>query len=173
MTHTQNSLSFEVALIDGMICCNDGKENVLVGAADESIEFLENLRGSLITSDRPFTTGATFFVLGKKKSEVQLLDCQVSFNHSDIEHEMNSFLKKNGVEIKDLSIIAHSGIDLHSSWKKQVNYQDYSGLYYSSSAFGFHIAHDYLKNTTDSEYALIINAQSNSKYGFTLLKKVK
>ena len=60
MTHTQNALSFEVALKDGLLCVDEGKNSVLVGAADEAIPFLERLRGSLIETDHAFTSGATF-----------------------------------------------------------------------------------------------------------------
>ena len=44
MTHTQNALSFEVSLIDAILLLKEDKENVLLGAADEKIEFLKNLQ---------------------------------------------------------------------------------------------------------------------------------
>src|SRR4030095_12709097 len=47
MTHTQNNLSFEQALMDGMLCFKDGCSNVLVGAADEMENELYNVHARL------------------------------------------------------------------------------------------------------------------------------
>ena len=169
MTHTQNSLSFEVALIDAMMCCADGKTNVLVGGADEAIDFLEDLRGTLIHSERPFTSGASFFVLGNTPKKVKVLDCAISYSAISCEDFIADFLKKNNVKESQISLVSHSGINSNIG-AKQVNYQDYTGLYYSSSAFGFHLATDFLMNN-DAEFALVVNAQSNGKLGVVLLGK--
>lgn len=169
MTHTQNSLSFEVALIDGILCVNDGKKHVLVGAADEAIDFLEGLRGTVIHSSLPFTTGASFFVIGENPTEVGVMDCTVSFQHQAIDTEITAFLQKNNITIEDIDVVFHSGIVVNDFNKTTINYQDLSGLYYSSSAFGFHLAHDYLKQNKNSKLALLVNAQSEGKLGLTVL----
>ena len=81
MTHTQNNLSFEVALIDAIMCCKEGKANVLLGAADEAIDFLKLLKQTVIQSDLQFTSGTTFMVIGKEstKSRIGIQDCTVEF----------------------------------------------------------------------------------------------
>ena len=169
MTHTQNSVSFEVALIDALMCANEGKSNILVGAADEAIEFLEGLRNEIIHSDRQFTSGASFFVLGEKATPVQVIDCDVEFGAHSINATIDHFLEKNQLAIQniDLALTAEE-IDLGA--QKTMNYQDYSGLHYSSSAFAFHIAHDFLK-ANNSKFALIVNNQSTGRLGLTLLAK--
>lgn len=170
MTHTQNSVSFEVALMDAMMCMNDGKTNVLVGAADEAIDFLELLRGEIIHSDRPFTSGASFFVLGNETKEVEVLDCQVHFNIHDVFSVLNDFLTENGTSLNEMDLVLHTGLEFPVPLKKGMNYQDYTGLHYSSAAFAFHMAHDFLIEN-DSKFACIINAQTTNRLAFTLLRK--
>ena len=170
MTHTQNSLSFEVALLDAIICVREGKEHVLVGAADEAIDFLELLRPTVIQSPLPFTSGASFFVLGKDAEDgVKLLDCAVHFEAIETQAAVSQFLKKNGIAPDELSFIAIEHTEnIGLEGIETLEYGIYTGLYYSSSAFGFHILHDFLKNSL-KKYALLINNQVQGKLGLTLL----
>lgn len=169
MTHTQNSVSFEVALIDALMCATDGKTNILVGAADEAIDFLEGLRNKIIDSERQFTSGASFFVLGNKENNVKVVDCHVEFGAYAANETIEQFLAKHKISIDDIDLVLMAEpIDLKS--KKSINYQDYSGLYYSSSALAFHIGHDFLKSN-DSKFVLIVNNQSKGRLGLTLLGK--
>lgn len=169
MTHTQNSVSFEVALIDALLCAKDGKSNVLVGAADEAIDFLEGLRGEIIQSDRQFTSGASFFVLGPQEKLVKVIDCDIEYGTQSIHQSIDQFLAKNNVTINQIDLVLFAeNIDLNA--KKSLNYQDYTGLYYSSSAFAFHIGHDFLKSTNSSK-VFIVNNQSDKRLGLTLIEK--
>ena len=63
MTHTQNSLSFEQALMDAMLGIKDGFEHVLVGGADEEEESLYNMRARLKNDQLHLVSGASFFIL--------------------------------------------------------------------------------------------------------------
>lgn len=169
MTHTQNSLSFEVALLDAMMCVREGKKQVLVGAADEAIDFLELLRPTLIRSTLPFTSGASFFVLGKEAGDVKLLDCAVHFEAIETPTAISQLLEKNKIAPGELSLIAlehaeNTGIEDVET----LEYGRYAGLYYSSSAFGFHVLHDSLKNSS-KKYALLVNNQVQGKLGLTIL----
>lgn len=172
MTHTQNSLSFEVALMDALFCIKEGKQNVLVGAADEAIEFLENLRPLLISDDYPLTSGASFFVLGNATSahEICVADCKVFFNETDIDNKITLFLRENNLAVEDIDLVLTSNLELVNSFKKTCNYQNYTGLHYSSSAFAFHIGFDFLKHS-DSKTVLILNHQTKNRIGLTLLRK--
>lgn len=169
MTHTQNSVSFEVALIDALICANDGKSNILVGAADEAIDFLEGLRGEIIHSDRQFTSGASFFVLGTKKTSVKVIDCAVEFGSHSIADSIDQFLSKNNSSTKEIDLVLFAE-PIELNVKESINYQDYTGLHYSSSAFAFHIGHDFL-TTTRSNLVLIVNNQSKNRLGLTLIAR--
>ena len=173
MTHTQNNLSFEVSLIDAILCLNDGKNNVLVGAAEEKIDFLEKLKPSLIQQPSPLSSGASFFVVSndKQSAKVGILKVEALFNVENIEDEINSFLKKQNIATDALDLVLHSGEDLKGlEFKKALNFLDYSGLHYSASSFALHIGHDFLENN-DAEYVLIINSLCSQKLGLILIKK--
>ncbi|HVG42231.1 MAG TPA: beta-ketoacyl synthase chain length factor, partial [Chitinophagaceae bacterium] len=43
ITHTQNSLSFEQGLIDGMLSIREGHNNILIGGADEQEDAIYNM----------------------------------------------------------------------------------------------------------------------------------
>lgn len=67
ITHTQNSLSFEQSLIDGMLCVNDGYSNILVGGADEEEEEIYNSKARLNNEEIHLTCGASFLYCQCKK----------------------------------------------------------------------------------------------------------
>lgn len=169
MTHTQNSLSFETALIDGLLCIQEGKNNVLVGAADEAIDFLDLLKPEVIQTDLQFTSGATFLAIQPERptSGKRIIDCSVNFNNENTEESISTFLTKNNIAISDVELVLFSGGIPDSIGTKQINYEQYTGLYYSSSAFAVHLANDY--NLTEGKSVLIVNHQVEGKLGLTLI----
>lgn len=167
MTHTQNSLSFETALIDGLLCVQEGKENVLVGAADEAIDFLNLLKPAVIQSDLQFTSGVTFMVLEPATAGKSILDCTIQFNNEDTAASISQFLAKNKINSAAIELVLFAGECPESIGNKQINYEQYTGLYYSSSAFACHMAHDYV--LSEGKYTLIVNHQVNGKLGLTLV----
>lgn len=171
MTHTQNNVSFEVALLDGMLCVNDGKENVLVGAADEHIKFLELIQPSLISDKYPLSTGASFFAISNLKSDIGIKNVKVNFNSKNVEEELNTFLAENGYQKEQIDVILHSnsGISILDH-QDSIDYLQYSGLHYSASSFALHIAHDHLKNSSNKT-AVIVNDMCAGKTGFMLVVK--
>ncbi|MFA7274766.1 MAG: beta-ketoacyl synthase chain length factor [Crocinitomicaceae bacterium] len=169
MTHTQNNLSFEMALIDGMLCCKEGAENVLVGTADEAIEFLNSLKPSIFLAESNLTSGATFMAISpvKKASSVAVLDCSTHFGTVDLKQEIEIFLAKNDLGLATISrIFTNTDIDLVG---EKILYEDFSGLYFSSAAFGTHMAHDWLQKNPN-KYALVVNTGCSKNTGLILLK---
>lgn len=173
MTHTQNALSFEVALKDGLLCIDEGKNSVLVGAADEAIPFLERLRGSLIETTHPFTSGATFFVLsGEKGNSISHIQaCDVSFSKEAAESQVEQFLNLNKCSFEDLDLILEAGSDFQSKAKKHYSFPDYSGYYQSASAFAVHLANDWFIINKNDKKVLIINNLESNKLGLTLISR--
>lgn len=172
MTHTQNNLSFEVALIDAFLCIEDGKKSVLAGAADEKIEFLEAFQGNLIRNDQPLASGATFMALGDVNSTgIGIVDVKTHFTKVDTAEVVQAFLKSNGLEPNDISFVAYSDEEdyLANYNCEKMNYLEFSGIHYSASAFATHIAHDYLKNK-DAKFGLIVNTVCEGNTGLILLK---
>lgn len=167
MTHTQNSLSFETALIDGLLCVQEGKNNVLVGAADEAIDFLNLLKPDVIQSDLQCTSGVTFMVLQSAKTGKSIVDCTVQFNNQDTADSIAQFLAKNSISPTSVALVLFAGECPDTIGERQINYEQYTGLYYSSSAFACHMAHDYV--LSEGKYVLLVNHQVNGKLGLTLI----
>ena len=171
MTHTQNALSFEVALKDGLLCIDEGKNSVLVGAADEAIPFLERLRGSIIETDHPFTSGATFMVLSGEKGNAicGIKACEVYFSVENAERQIEQFLKANNLNFQDIDLVLEAGSVFKQYAKKHHSFPDYSGFYQSAASFAVHMANDWLlKNAADQRILIVNNLESN-KLGLTLI----
>lgn len=171
MAHTQNALSFEVALKDGLLCADEGKHAVLVGAADEAIPFLERLRGSLIETAHPFTSGATFMVLSKEKGNAlaAVQGCEVFFSPEDMHAQIEQFLTAHHTSFQDLDLILEAGSELKSQAKKHYSFPEYSGFYQSASAFAVHMAHDWFIDHPNDRKILIVNNLESNKLGLTLI----
>ena len=172
MTHTQNNLSFEVALIDAMMCVNEGKQNVLVGAADEKIDFLAQAQPDLIPDTHPLTSGASFFVISPTKGStgIGVRDVHTNFNATNIAKDIQDFLSKNKLTTDDIDVILSSNEQPFSDKQETLNYLDYSGMHYSTPAFALHLAHDYLLSK-GKKFALIVNDMCPGRLGLTLVEK--
>jgi 3-oxoacyl-[acyl-carrier-protein] synthase II len=172
MTHTQNSLSFEVALLDAIMCCREGSQNVLLGAADECIDFLKLLQPSLIENEMPLTSGVTFMILGGLNSRygIGIQDILIHTESEDIEYVVNQFLQKHKLSIDNIDQFFVSGEEQTCFFSRSINYLQYSGLYFSAAAFALHLAHDWLRKER-KKYALIINEIFKGKIGLMLIKR--
>ena len=172
MTHTQNALSFEVALKDGLLCIDEGKKSVLVGAADEAIPFLERVR-SLMHTELPFTSGATFMVLSGEKgnSIAHIQACEVSFSVENTQTKIEQFLATNNTSFEELDLVLEAGSDLKDRAKKHHSFTHYSGFYQSASSFAVHMANDWFINNPNDRTILIVNNLESGKLGLTLVKR--
>lgn len=172
MTHTQNSLSFEVALVDGLLCIEEGKNNVLVGAAEEQIPFLRHLQPALISDAYPLSTGATFFALSPDNNEngIGIRAVYTNFNSKNSLTEIGEFLQSEGLELKDIALVLSNEEVPLPNGVEQVNYLEYTGLHYSASSFAVHIGHDYLR-AHQAQFVLVVNTLLKGKLGLTLLER--
>jgi hypothetical protein len=174
MTHTQNSLSFEVSLLDAIMCIEEGKKNVLVGAADEKIDFLKTVQPGLMPNDYPLSSGGSFFSLSKEKnnSGIAIKALYSSFNPKEIDIEIKSFLKGEGLELKEIDLILHSNSRKITETEdiQCLDYLKYTGVHYSASAFAVHIAHDYLK-TENKKYSIVVNDMCKGCLGLILVAR--
>lgn len=174
MTHTQNNLSFEVSLIDAMLCVNDGKENVLVGAAEEKVDFLELVQPSLISNEYPLASGASFFAISNTQSEssIGIKAVETNFNSQNIEKEILDFLNKENISIENLDLVLSSGNILNENVvpTKTINYLEHTGFHYSASAYALHISHDFLKSEGGNN-VLIVNDLCKGNLGLILVSK--
>lgn len=181
ITHTQSTVSFEMALQDAMMCLDEGMDNVLVGVADEAIPFLTEALAGLGIKGLNLTTGATFFILSKEKTGHTLAEikaCASAFNPVDKKAIYNQFLESNNIEPSAINQVYSSqsfNVSRNSVINEEANEIDvtaFAGAYPTNSAFGLHMAVDAMRQGTN-EYALVKNNLSNKNLGFTLIKSVK
>lgn len=195
ITHTQNSLSFEHSLIDGMLCLNEDNLNILVGAADENIPLMDELadKFGLSNLENKLTSGASFFMVSKTRndnSKAVLIDSQaIGLNNSNTSSLINNFLEQNNLTSPDIDLVllnnngtlSGDNAAQHFNAIECVNYEQYCGYYFTNSAFGMHLATEILSNkstntlTTNKSVKTILlyNNFNNKNIGLTLLKSIE
>lgn len=174
-TYTQNTLSFEVALEDAMLCLDEGMDNILIGAADEYIPFFQ---------ETPFaglnlTSGATFLILSRKKTSqtiAKVSGTKTIVNPTSIAEEVDVFLEAQKTEIADIDQVYYS--TPFDSEKEDtplqiesIKLKDVAGVYPTNAALGLHIATDKIAEEKVSK-ALICNNLTKNNLGLTLVEAV-
>jgi 3-oxoacyl-[acyl-carrier-protein] synthase II len=152
MTYTQNTLSFEQAMFDAILCCDEGVSNVLVGGADEEEESIYNTRARLNNDSLLLTSGASFFVVSSLKSShtVRVLDVATFGLVKDTSDILKNFLKTNNLSVNDINLVLFASNDQLNGQRlsfppgKLFDYQQVAGTYYTNSAFALHYAFDIL-----------------------------
>lgn len=176
MTHTQNTLSFEHAMLDAMMLLQEGDSHILVGAADEYIEVLTEIMAQLAPGqDRPMTSGASFFVLSKEKNEqvmAAVRDVVTIGLADDVQQNVGDFLADNALTTEDLDLILYAGQD-NFPGQSAVDYLTLSGIYATASAFALHYAVDVLQTDKKIKNVLICNSLRKSNLGLMLVQAVE
>lgn len=186
MTHTQNTLSFEHALLDAVLMLNENDNNILVGAADEYIKQLDVIAEYFAMNALPLTSGASFFVLSKDKNKNTIAivkDVTALGNCDDVQEQVAAFLLHNKLSSTDVDLVLHTGVnDLKRSFSNaaMIDYGMYSGMYATSSAFALHMAADILNEKTSEldgqtfskaiKNILICNNLLQGRVGLTLVQ---
>lgn len=188
MTHTQNSLSFEHALLDTMLLLDEKDGNILVGSADEAIAALQPIAAHFKLNSFPLTSGASFYVISKNRNEKTLAvveACYTSAFYSSLENEIKDFMSTTGN--KQIDFILNDGrnkdvmrlIEALFPNKCIINYSEICGLYATNSAFAMHLATDIISNKTKHvqgktinchNRALILNTLLPERAGFIMIK---
>ncbi|MCY1663686.1 beta-ketoacyl synthase N-terminal-like domain-containing protein [Chryseobacterium sp. SL1] len=188
-TYVNTSSSLEFSFLDGKLQINDGEaENVLVGSTDEQTERVmelyqlnktikkeENLPVDFLNSETEgviWGEGASFFVLGKDKTEnsyAQLTDIQIT-NKLDLEETqqfIEDFLAKNNLTSNDIDavILGFSGDVKSDVYYKNATdlfensallyYKHLSGEFNTASGFSTFMACHILKNQEIPEVMII------------------
>lgn len=179
-THTQNALSFEMALLDGVLKLEEGDNNLLVGAADEHIPFLDQVAEAWGHPGWQLTSGASFFVLSSspaKATLAELIDLRIAAMQGRATAELvDHFLAQHGLGRGDLMLVLGSGADTqerigHAG--RYIHYIQYAGSYPTASAFATHYAADFLRSTQPGAYALVVNELHPDHHALLLLKAIE
>ncbi|WP_031530112.1 beta-ketoacyl synthase chain length factor [Dyadobacter crusticola] len=190
MTHTQNTLSFEHALLDGILLLNDGESDILVGAADEYIDILSEIGRELnLRPARQLTSAASFFIISnqpKSDTVACVKDCwPVAFPES-IASAIDDFLHRNELKLADMDCVFYAAFTQEQggelaelfttagiSAQKCIDYLAFSGVYPTASAFAMHYAADLMKADKTVRNALIVNGLRSGNLGLTLIQSVE
>lgn len=192
MTHTQNTLSFEHALIDASLLLSEGKDNIITGAADEFITFLDEAAEHLVASSkRHLTSGASFFILGKNKTETSVArvkDVRTVGLIQDIDAAIDLFLLDNFLNISEVDLVLYSDFseremmdsfahqyfnEHYHADSKLINYTKLSGLYPTNSAFAMHYAVDRIQQEPKLKNVLILNGLNKINLGLILIESLE
>ncbi len=176
MTHTQNTLSFEHALLDAAMLLREGDRNALVGAADEHIDILEDIAVQLaFEANAPLTSAASFFVLSAENqggAKAVLTDVYTSGGTKYGQDDVDAFLDRNGLLASDIDLAMYAGAPVQGA-ARNVDYLSLAGVYATASAFALHYAVDVLVTNNEVRNVLICNGLRKSNLGLTLLKAVE
>lgn len=179
MTHTQNTLSFEHSLLDAILCLGEGKENILVGAADEFIEPLNDIAEKLNYKNIQLTSGASFFVLSNEKSKIGIRNVSVNGLINSFPECIKDFFSESKLKMEEIDLVLFSTNEV--SIKKELeklfqgkiilDYEKYCGTYFTNSAFALHLANDILENKTEIKKVLICNNLNRQNLGLIIVER--
>lgn len=155
ITHTQNSLSFEQGLIDGILCINDGANNILVGGADEEEEAIYNMKARLNDENIHRSCGSSFFILSNENvgaASINLIDVGSFGLINNPSRIIMEFLNSNNISAQEIDLVLYSNCDQKKTeelkiifgQQKIVDYQKMSGTFFTNSAFAMNYGTDIL-----------------------------
>ncbi len=185
MTHTQNTVSFEHALLDACLCIDEGKQNILVGAADEFIPILNTLAEELSFKNILLTSGTSFFVLTGNKTattKASIVNVATYITVNSIDECINDFLLESNVTRDEIDQVLFCSLNKLRAveiahlfpQKKIVDYQPYTGIYFTNASFALHLATDILQTPgNNTKRILICNHLNHSNLGLTIVESIE
>ncbi len=171
-TYSDSNQSFEQALFDAKLHLLEGNNSILVGAADESNDMVENVVNSISESDKSKVVskdcflgeGSSFFVISKRKepTSIELRDLKIlsRITRLELKEAVDHFLLTNNLNASEIDAIVlgdwpGSGDTYYEIFTEQfknstpiVYYKKQSGHYLTSSAYALDTACFILRNQT-------------------------
>ena len=169
VTYVHRGLSFESALIDGIMSIAEGKQQVLAGAMDEITPTSHIIQQRLgLLKGTTAGEGAQFFLLSAQKEEQTFAELK-GVDTFITRMSAPEISGKNGQEATDAvytdlehSLFPHA---LHSSFKEQC------GEYQTASSYALWMVTKALKEEASSRYALIYNQYQGINHSIILIKR--
>lgn len=192
VTYVHRGLSFENALLDGIMHVNEGHDHVLVEAVDEMTPTLFALlqRLGMTRWNRP-GEGAHAFLLGREQTDetmAVLLGC-APFTRIDetpperYERQLADFLSAHQLSTTDIKIgiSGRSANPEEESFYQAVRkvlppctpeltFKTACGEYPTASAYGMYQAIEQLRQAQSGNTVLVSNMYAGGQYSFTLLQ---
>ena len=179
-THTQNTVSFEVALQDALLHISEGVETLLVGGVDEATEELKRVLVEFgLFNDQVITSGATFLNISKEKGESSIFvkDVMTNYKSDNNVQSIRAFLEDNQLSFNQIDHVLYASssetavLETTIEEGKRTNYIPFTGVNCTASALATHIAVDKMKLDASLKNVLIINALNPVNLGVILLQQ--
>lgn len=153
LTFSQNTLSFENALLEGMMLMDEGRRYILLGGSDEIVEESYQLMEKNGCVHGPMGEGSSFFVLSTEGSDkslarVEALEIQNrKMEPGELKNQTMDFLASRGLQSSDLDFLisgrngdelnetVHSQVEQLFPDEKLLGYKHLVGEYHTASAF--------------------------------------
>lgn len=192
MTYVHRGLSFESALLDGMMQLWEGNENVLVGAMDEITPDSHTILQRLgLLKDIRAGEGAQFFLLGRDATEstfaevVGVSTFTRTATPEEIAERISLFLQSNQLSSEQIDwfITGKNGnkkedavyTDLEDRLfptAKCSTFKDECGEYPTASSYAvWKVAKTFGENQSSGQLALIYNRSHSKNHSLILIRK--
>lgn len=189
-TFVHRGLSFESALIDALLCLQEGYKQVLVGGVDEitptsyAIQKRLRLLDGIVAGE-----GAQFFLLSTDKNEkaycsIQDIDTFIgAFTPEDILQRMQRLLSHNQLNEALINYLMmgsngnpkqdkiYQTIEKKFSSAELLTFKDQCGEYSTASAYALWRAANLLKDKKSGDTLLIYNQYNEVNHSLILLQK--
>jgi len=130
LTFSQNSISFETALLDGVLLLNEGEaRNILLGGIDETVDESFQLMQKSGCLGGPAGEGSSFFVLSSQRTEKTLARVDGieilsrSEDGEEITRQTHVFLASKGLDVSDIDLFV-SGRNGDARYQDMYNRQE-------------------------------------------------
>ena len=158
LTFSQESISFETALLEGMLLLNEDKAtNILLGGIDEVVEESFQLMERNACVNGPMGEGSNFFVVSSERSAKSMarMDGLKILNHckpGDISRHTGDFLASRGLAFDDIDLLVsgrngdgnsgeiYAPVEQLFHPSKLAEYKHLVGEYNTASAFAMWLA---------------------------------
>lgn len=190
-TFSNRYFSFESALQESIYILSENhkKTNILVGAADEKTQTLENINQNLGTWISPNDTksimgeGACYFVISNQPSPTsyaELIALELKYElteNENITSYINSILKKYNLSSDDIDLVITGSLDSNRDGYEAIydifknssfaTYKNHIGNNFTASAFGLYLASCLLKTQLQDSNYFDINLRKNIRLVLT------
>ncbi len=192
MTYVHRGLSFESALLDGMMKIQEGNENVLVGAMDEITPSSHTIQQRLgLLKNIREGEGAQFFLLGQEPVEstcAELLGISTFIrtkSTKEIINRIQCFLQRHQLSIEQIDwfVTGRNGNPKEDGIYTNVEsslfpattcttFKDECGEYPTASSFAvWKVAKAFGENRSPGQVALIYNHYHSINHSLILIRK--
>jgi hypothetical protein len=139
MTHSQQGISFECALMDAQLLTAETKLPVLVGACEEHIDFLSEMATDFGADQLDLAEGASYFLLSDQQgaSKIAITDVQISLSK-----EVTQLINAVKPDLVLTTSLTDNAIETNYP---AIDFTAYCGVYGTNPAFGLQLAAEILE----------------------------